>query len=230
MANMDIYEKFRAVPQEAQKTITGGKLNGFTDINPMWRIKMLTEQFGACGTGWKTVDVRFWTETAEGETAAFCSLNLHVAVKGVWSEPIFGIGGSKLSGKGVGGGINDEAFKMAYTDAISIACKNLGMAADIYFSKDRTKYNSYQEDPSPAVQQRRRNRNAAKNAPETVSEFRPMGDELYWKVVRAYAEGRATKTGGNYRDEYIVQTHAGDDELRAFDADVYNYQVGHGLI
>ena len=30
---------------------------------------------------------------------------------------------------------------MAETDALSVACKKLGMAADIYWSSDRTKYN-----------------------------------------------------------------------------------------
>ena len=51
MGNLEIYEKVRAVPQEAKKTITAGRMKGFTDINPMWRIKVLTEQFGVCGVG-----------------------------------------------------------------------------------------------------------------------------------------------------------------------------------
>ena len=52
MSNLTIYNKFREVPQEAKKEIGAGRLKGFTDINPMWRIKMLTEQFGVCGFGW----------------------------------------------------------------------------------------------------------------------------------------------------------------------------------
>lgn len=35
---------------------------------------------------------------------------------------------------------SDEAYKMAYTDAISVACKSLGMAADVYYANDCTKY------------------------------------------------------------------------------------------
>jgi hypothetical protein len=31
----------RVVPNEAKKEIKGGRLSGFTDINPMWRIKTL---------------------------------------------------------------------------------------------------------------------------------------------------------------------------------------------
>jgi len=36
---------------------------------------------------------------------------------------------------------NDECFKMALTDAISVSCKALGFGADIYWSGDNTKYN-----------------------------------------------------------------------------------------
>ena len=150
--NMEFYEKFRSVPKEACKEIGAGKLKGFTDINPMWRIKMLTDTFGACGFGWYIETEEHWTDTLGSEIAAFCKVALRVKHPntGEWSAPIIGIGGSKLAGKGKGDGIDDEAYKMAYTDAISIACKNLGMAADIYYAKDRTKYNSYVETPAPA--------------------------------------------------------------------------------
>ena len=60
---MAIYNKFRSVPAEAQKTIGAGKLKGFTDINPMWRIKMLTEAFGPCGLGWYVEILDQWCET-----------------------------------------------------------------------------------------------------------------------------------------------------------------------
>ena len=50
--NLEIYNKVRQVPESAQKTIKGGRLKGMTDINPMWRIKTLTDLFGPCGIGW----------------------------------------------------------------------------------------------------------------------------------------------------------------------------------
>lgn len=58
MGNMDIYNAVSTVPDSAQKRITGGRLNGMTDINPMWRIRELTELFGPCGIGWKYKIVR----------------------------------------------------------------------------------------------------------------------------------------------------------------------------
>lgn len=35
---------------------------------------------------------------------------------------------------------SDECYKMALTDAISVACKALGVAADVYWDSDRSKY------------------------------------------------------------------------------------------
>lgn len=152
MGNLELYEKFRSVPKEAQKKITGGRLSGFTDINPMWRIKMLTQEFGMCGVGWYYDILREWVEQgANGEISAFVKINLFVRIGGEWSKPIQGVGGSAFVAKEKSGlYTSDEAFKMALTDAISVSCKALGMGADIYFEKDRTKYTN-EETASPSL-------------------------------------------------------------------------------
>ena len=142
MSNMKFYEASRSVPVEAQKSIGGGRLKGMTDINPMWRIKTLTEMFGPVGIGWyyKITDKRI--EAFGNEASAFVDIELYIKVDGEWSMPIYGTGGSSFvtierSGTAY---MSDECFKMALTDAISIACKALGFGADIYYAKDRTKY------------------------------------------------------------------------------------------
>ena len=142
--NLDLYNKIRAVSAEAQKTISGGRLNGFTDINPMWRIKTLTEQFGMVGFGWYYDINRMWLEQgADDSISAFVEIDLYVKQKDEWSKPIKGVGGSSFVAKEHNGlYTSDECYKMALTDAISIACKSLGMGADIYFTKDRTKYDT----------------------------------------------------------------------------------------
>lgn len=149
MDNMDIYSKVRAVPQDAQKQIKGGRLKGMTDINPMWRIKALTELFGPCGNGWKALIMRTWTESgANGEVAAFVQIDLYVRFEGEWSDPIQGIGGSMLVTKEQSGlRTNDECYKMAYTDALSVACKALGFGADVYWDKDKSKYDQPESKP-----------------------------------------------------------------------------------
>lgn len=140
--NMKIYNESREVPSEALKIINGGRLKGMSDINPMWRIKKLTELFGMCGIGWKVEIVgRRLEQGGENEIVCFVDINLYVKVDGEWSEAIPGMGGSSFVTKErTGIHTSDECFKMAYTDAISVACKSLGFAADVYFANDRTKY------------------------------------------------------------------------------------------
>lgn len=143
MNNLELYEKIRQVPAEAKKTINAGRLKGMTDINPMWRIKALTEQFGVCGIGWYYECTKQWIEEVNNERVACVNINLYIKVNGEWSKPIFGTGGSKLSTvERSGVYVSDECYKMATTDAISVACKSLGMGADVYWDKDRTKYSA----------------------------------------------------------------------------------------
>lgn len=142
MDNLKLYEKVRKVPDEAKKTIGAGRLKGMTDINPMWRIKTLTEQFGVCGFGWKyeITDKRL-SDGANGEISAFIDINLYIKLDGEWSEAIPGTGGSSfVASERNGLHTSDECFKMALTDALSVACKALGFGADVYFSKDMSKY------------------------------------------------------------------------------------------
>lgn len=152
MENLAIYNAVRSVPDSAKRQIGAGRLKGKTDINPMWRLKTLTEQFGPCGIGWKYVitDKRL-EQGANGEVAAFLDIDLFVKADGVWSDAIPGTGGSAFVAKEKNGPYtSDECYKMALTDAISVACKALGFGADVYWEADRIKYDkpeSKQEAP-----------------------------------------------------------------------------------
>ena len=153
--NLELWEKVRSCPIEAQKSIGAGRLKGMTDVNPVWRIKTLTEQFGPCGQGWYAPITEKWIdEGAKGEKVVNVQIDLYVKKDGEWSKPIQGIGGSKLiESETAGLHTNDEAYKMAYTDALSVSCKALGLAADIYWDKDKTKYTKpgkNAEAPKPA--------------------------------------------------------------------------------
>ena len=142
MDNMAIYEAVRQAPKNALREIQAGRLKGKTDINPMWRIKKLTEVFGPCGIGWRYEIIKEWLEPgANGEIAAFVDINLFIKVDGEWSAAIPGAGGSMYVVKERNGlYTDDEAFKKALTDAISVSCKALGFAADVYWGADSTKY------------------------------------------------------------------------------------------
>ena len=147
MNNIDIYEKSRSVPDNAKKQFNNGSFSG-TDINPMWRIKKLTELFGPAGIGWYYEVLSERCETHHDTTMAIVNLNLYVKVDGEWSKPIYGTGGNTLV-KSTKNGLkaSDEGYKMALTDALSVACKALGIGADVYFEKDMTKYTNAQEKP-----------------------------------------------------------------------------------
>ena len=153
MSNLNIWEQVRKVPNTALKEIQAGRLKGKSDINPVWRLKTLTEQFGICGFGWKYEITKQWLEQSlNGETSAFCNINLYIKRNGEWSEPIPGTGGSSfVANERSGPYVSDECYKMALTDAISVACKALGFGADVYWSGDSTKYTKPQSNQNSNV-------------------------------------------------------------------------------
>lgn len=155
--NLKIYNAVKKVPKEAQRPITGGRLKGKTEINPMWRIKALTEQFGPCGIGWYYEVARQWLEPSGSEVAAFVNIQLYIKVGDEWSKPISGVGGAMFVEQQKGGAyVSDECYKMATTDAVSVACKQLGIGADVYWEADKTKYTdpAQQPDKTEADQKR----------------------------------------------------------------------------
>lgn len=153
--NLKLWEAVRKVPDTAQKAIGGGRLKGMTDINPVWRMKTLTEQFGPVGLGWWYVIKNKWLDTgADGEIAAWVEIDLYYMKDGQDSHPIPGLGGSMfIANEKNGPYTSDEAYKMALTDAISVACKPLGVGADVYWEKDATKYTRQSDEPQRPAQQ-----------------------------------------------------------------------------
>lgn len=145
MDNMKIYEAARVVPQEALKTIQAGRLKGMSDINPMFRIKRLTEMFGPCGVGWwyEITRKEITFDEITNQKCAFVDINLYYTdpETGHDSHAIPGTGGASfVATERNGPYMSDECYKMALTDAISVAAKALGVAADVYYKNDRSKY------------------------------------------------------------------------------------------
>lgn len=146
MDNLQIYNELRNVPETAKKPIGAGRLKGFTDINPMWRIKRFTEVFGPCGIGWWYVIKDKRLEGSGDEIRAFVDVDLFYRWNGEVSQPIPGTGGSSfLTQERSGAYTSDECYKMALTDALSVAMKSVGLGADVYFEKDRDKYTTTEE-------------------------------------------------------------------------------------
>lgn len=192
---IDIYESLARPPADALRQIQGGKLNGKTDIKPQWRYKAMTEKFGLVGIGWKYEVQKLWFEAGAGsEKLAFAQVAVFVKDGDAWSEPIVGIGGSKLIQFEKGAAVsNDEGYKMAVTDAFSTALKMLGVAADIYAGHwDGTKYNDEpqtppQQPPAPPKKQPAKFAFEPKGGETTPAEKKELGGLLSTK----YPDGGA---------------------------------------
>lgn len=200
MSAIEIYKSLSQPPATALRQITDGKLKGKTDINPQWRYEAMTENFGLVGIGWKYEIQKLWTENgAKGEVLAFAQVAVFIrnADTKEWSDPIVGIGGSKLvNAFSAGLQSNDEGYKMAVTDAFSTSLKMLGVAADIYAGRwDGTKYKdtpqeqqqsaapnntSHSPNRSNQPQQQRRAAPQMKGGPDTQEE-RDIINELLGK-------------------------------------------------
>lgn len=179
---INIYNSLARPPKDALREIQAGKLKGKTDINPQWRYKAMTEKFGLVGLGWKYEVRRLWTEAGAGaERLAFAEVAVYVKDGDTWSEPIVGIGGSKLVQIEKGAAIsNDEGYKMAVTDAFSTALKMLGVAADIYAGKwDGSKYKDIPQQARPEArpEQRKPEVKPEQKKPAAKFAFEPKGGE-----------------------------------------------------
>jgi hypothetical protein len=172
--NMTLYDARCTPPNDATKPIGAGKLKGKRDINPQWRYEALTSQLGPCGIGWKFTIDNHWTQPVEktGETMIFVMVTLYIKQGDSWSEGIPAYGGDFLIVKDRNGYHgNDEAMKMAITDALGTACKYVGVAADVYrglldgIEIADTKYarRSQQETQQPAQSKQTNNNDAVRN-------------------------------------------------------------------
>ena len=177
----DVYEKMKQPPKWALREIKSGDLKGKTDINPQWRYQIMTEVFGLVGVGWKYEIQKLWTEQGgNSEVLCFAQVAVYIRDEGEWSDPIVGIGGSKLVHNFSNAGIksNDEGYKMAVTDAFSTALKMLGVAADIYAGKwDGSKFADL--DKPPKQQEPEASDKTKAEAELTVKKFEDLADKGY---------------------------------------------------
>lgn len=202
-SNMRYWDKVKAPPLTALKKISGGRMNGKTDISPMWRIQAMTEIFGPCGEGWKYTIDRLWTEPGvQGEVMAFALVSISFRIGEGWSESVQGIGGNMLIAKESAGlRSSDEAYKMAVTDALSVAFKSLGVAAEVYLGNfDGSKYVSREEPPK-----------APASKPATAQpKPAPKGFDAYMKAIcEAQDRGTLQRVGAEIKADSGL-----DDESR----------------
>lgn len=153
MTNMKLWDRLGKTDPAHTKSFT--RAGGFkgTAIKPMWSYKMMTEVFGACGQGWGINQPSFQTVSGyNGEVMVYCTVSIW------WNNPdqqngphtVFGVGGDKVVtyikpdprySRPERWENDDEAFKKAYTDAVTNALKMIGVGADVHMGMfDDNKY------------------------------------------------------------------------------------------
>ena len=123
----------------------------------------------------------------------------------------------------------NKAIQRSLTKAVA----RHGLGLYIYAGEDLPEDDNQVEQsskPSTAVRARRvAAKRTAENKPSENKPYTPMSDEDYWKIIKAYAEGRKTKTGGDYRTTWIMMTNAKEDNILEFDHNVENYRIANNL-
>lgn len=114
-----------------------------TAIKPIYSVQKMTEHFGPCGIGWGYEAPQFQIVPGPaGEQAVYCTVGAWFVRDGQRSAPVYGVGGD-FAVKSTKNGLvaDDEAFKKAFTDALTNALKHLGAAADVHMGLfDDSKY------------------------------------------------------------------------------------------
>ena len=95
---------------------------------------------------------------------------------------------------------SDECYKMALTDAISVAAKAIGMGADVYWEKGRTKYDTPpQEEPKNQKEPTNPKEPEYFRCESCGKILKPYNDANGKSVpIRKHAEGSKAKFGHIY--------------------------------
>jgi hypothetical protein len=154
--NLNLWDQLRRVPKEHLKGFKrGGGFTG-TAIKPMWTFHRVTEVLGPVGKGWNIGEPVFETVPGkDGEIMVFCTVNVLTPEGGCF----FGVGGDKVVkyikaderyNRPERWENDDEAFKKAYTDALTNALKLLGAGADVHMGLwNGSKYIDEDVEPEP---------------------------------------------------------------------------------
>jgi hypothetical protein len=143
--NLVRYNRLSKVPKEALKPIDFGALKGKHSINPMWRIKAMTDEYGPYGEGWE-VDYDYDFRGAGAYEMVIVKTFVRAKVDDQWTPAARGVGTAMLTNKN---GVDDDAIKKALSDSLSVAFKFFGVGGDVYMDiVDGDKYLERQPQPS----------------------------------------------------------------------------------
>jgi hypothetical protein len=139
--NLALWNRLKRTDPKATKPFTrSGGFRG-TQIDPTWRLQMMTEAFGPIGKGWGYEQLEW---TVQERMVFICCRVWYVHPETgevLYTGPQWG--GTELVQRNRDGTERpiDEAFKMSITDAVGKCCVQIGLAADVYMGQfDDSKY------------------------------------------------------------------------------------------
>lgn len=157
-SNLGLWSRLKRTDPKATKPFQ--RAGGFrgTQIDPTWRMQMMTEMFGPVGKGWGFEQLE-WT-IAERMIFICARVWYRAPETGevLWTGPQWG--GTELIRKNRDGSdrLDDESFKMSMTDAVGKCMVQIGLGADIHLGQfEDSKYRDeveafYQAKASPDIQ------------------------------------------------------------------------------
>jgi hypothetical protein len=148
--NTALWDKLGKTDPKHTKTFK--RAGGFegTAIKPMFSYRRLTEEFGPCGTGWGVNAPEFQVVPGHNnEVLVFCTVSGWY-MNDDKMRAVYGVGGDKVVthikandkyNRPERWENDDEAFKKAFTDALTNAFKLVGVGADVHMGMfDDNKY------------------------------------------------------------------------------------------
>ena len=200
-------------------------------------MKILDELYGTMG--WKR------SHQLIGDRL-YCTIEVWDADKGCW-----------IAKQDVGTESNTEPEKGQASDAFKRAGFNWGIGRELYtapkiqvtlnekeyrdnggriqvwaaFSVKHIAYDDDRNISELVIVDRQGNTRYEEGTPAVSRSRTPkkLTDEQYWKIIRNYATGQATKSGGNYRDAWISSYNPSAEDVAKFDHDVENYRIANNL-
>lgn len=179
----------RTDPAHTQKFTRGGGFKG-TAIKPMFSYRRMTEEFGPCGKGWGVGEPTFQVVPGDNrEVLVYCTVSIWYRHEDAEAR-VYGVGGDKVVthikaneqyNRPERWESDDEAFKKAFTDAVTNALKLIGVGADVHMGLfDDNKYvNTMREEfaDTPAPRQ--------ESAPAPVKSSSQLKKDGAWDALLA---------------------------------------------
>lgn len=225
--NTSLWDRLgRTDPKHTKQFKRAGGFQG-TAIKPMWSYRRMTEEFGPCGEGWGLGEPSFQVVPGENrEVLVYCTASVWY---GSDRKTVYGVGGDKVVSfikaneqykRPERWESDDEAFKKAFTDAVTNALKMIGVGADVHMGMfDDSKYvNSMAQEFAEEKQPAPKPISAAEQKRQVAEIEKDLLDCHTVQAVNACAKTWSPKMEGwskDYRDNAIPKFKERRDEIIA---------------